>query len=183
MSQTNPKNYYAFVPAQQGQVTFGIERISEIEDEIRVLHEEHYNETETEYLSTPFSPSYERYKASEAAGQYIQFTARVGDVLAGYLQYYIFDDMHTNMKQAREDALFVSKPFRGDKLGPGMLSYAEDALRQLGCKMIGMTSKHPIGAPNMGPFLESKGYRAVAVFYVKELENEDVLQRSTTDSA
>lgn len=170
LPQTKLKKYYAFVPAREGQITFGLERIADIEDEIRVLHEEHYLETETTYLPTEFNPSYDRYKASEEVGQYIQFTARIGDVLAGYLQYYVFDDMHTNIKQAREDALFVSKPFRGQKLGPGMLHYAEDALRQLGCRMIGMTSKHPIGAPDMGGFLESRGYRKVAVFYIKELE-------------
>lgn len=180
MLQPKLKKYYAFVPARDGEVTFGLERLSEIEDEIRVLHEEHFLETETTYLPTEFSPSYDRYKASEEAGQFVQFTARVGDVLAGYLQYYVFDDMHTNIKQAREDALFVSKRFRGNKLGPGMLAYAEDALRQLGCRMIGMTSKHPIGAPDLGPFLESRGYRKIAVFYTKELENDDVLQRSPT---
>ncbi len=180
MSQTKLKKYYGFVPAKEGHVTFGLERLSEIEDEIRVLHEEHYRETESVYLPTEFNPSYDRYKASEEAGQFVQFTARVSDVLAGYLQYYVFDDMHTNIKQAREDALFVSKQFRGNKLGPGMLAYAEDALRQLGCRMIGMTSKHPVGAPDLGPFLESRGYRKIAVFYAKELENEDVLQRPAT---
>ena len=180
MPQPKIKRYYGFVPAQEGEVTFGLERLAEIENELRVLHEEHYLETETTYLPTPFSPSYDRYKASEEIGQYVQFTARMGNTLVGYLQYYVFDDMHTNIKQAREDALFVSKKFRGQKLGPGMLAYAEDALRQLGCRMIGMTSKHPIGAPDLGPFLESQGYKPVAVFYTKELESEDVLQQPTT---
>ncbi len=178
MPQTKLKKYYGFVPATEGQVTFGIERIADIEDEIRVLHEEHYLETEVKYKPTGFNPSYDRYRASEEAAQYVQFTARVGDVLAGYLQYYVFDDMHSHMKQAREDALFVSKKFRGKKLGPGMLAYAEDALRHLGCRMIGMTSKHPVGGPNLGSFLESRGYREVAVYYTKELEIDDVLPKS-----
>lgn len=182
MQQTKLKKYYGFVPAKEGQVTFGLERIAEIEDEIRVLHEEHYLETEVLYKPTEFAPSYDRYVASEEVGQYVQFTARVGDVLAGYLQYYVFDDMHSHIKQAREDALFVSKRFRGNKLAPGMLAYAEDALRQLGCRMIGMTSKHPVGGPNLESFLESKGYRKVAVYYTKELEIDDVLPKSPTSA-
>ena len=170
------KKYYAFVPAKDGPVTFGLERLADIEGELRVLHEEHYNETEREYLGTEFSPSYDRYKASEEAGQFVLFTTRVAEHLAGYLQYYVFEDMHTNMKVAREDALFVSKDFRGKKLGPAMLSYAEDALRQLGCAMVGMTSKAPVGAPDIGPFLVKRGYKPIATYFVKKLESKDVLQ-------
>ena len=101
MPQTN--KYYAFQPATSGDAIFGIERLADIEDELRVLHEAHYNETETLYLDTPFSPSYDRYRASEEAGQFILFTVRLGSTLVGYLQYYMFNDMHTQMKQARED--------------------------------------------------------------------------------
>ncbi len=169
------KKYYAFVPAKNGQVTFGLERLADIEDELRVLHEEHFNETERGYLGSEFNPSYDRYKASEEAGQFILFTTRVAERLAGYLQYYVFEDMHTNMKVAREDAMFVSKDFRGKKLAPAMLSYAEDALRQLGCGMVGMTSKAPVGAPDIGPFLEKRGYKPIAVYFVKKLEKKDVL--------
>ena len=74
MSEPAIKKYYAFAPHVSGQTTYGIERIADIEDEIRVIHEEHYNETETLYLDTPFSPSYDRYKASEEAGQFVLFT-------------------------------------------------------------------------------------------------------------
>lgn len=163
------KKYYGFQPAQQGEVTYGIERVADIEDELRVLHEEHYNETETLYLDKAFSPSYDRYKASEEAGQFVLFTVRLGSTLAGNLQYYVFNDMHTEMKVAREDAFFVSAAFRGQKLGPSMLAYAEDALRQLGCEKVGMSSKAPVGGPDIGPFLESVDYKPVATFFMKDL--------------
>jgi len=168
MPQTN--KYYAFQPATSGNAIFGIERIADIEDEIRPLHEAHYNETETTYLDTPFDASYDRYKASEEIAQFVLFTVRMDSTLVGYLQYYVFNDMHTRVKQAREDALFITEEYRGKRLAPGLLSYAEDALRQLGCSYIGMTSKAPVGAPDVGPFLEKRGYRPVAVFYTKKLE-------------
>lgn len=174
MSQN--KKYYAFQPAKAGEATFGLERLADIEEELRILHEEHYNETEANYLGTPFSPSYDRYKASEEASQFVLFTVRMGDDLAGNLQYYVFEDMHTNMKVAREDAFFISKRFRGNKLAPGLLSYAEDALRQLGCAMVGMSSKAPVGGPDIGPFLMKRGYKPIALYYAKKLESKDVLQ-------
>lgn len=164
------KKYYAFQPAKDGDTTFGLERLADIDSEIYPLHEAHYNETETTYLDTPFSPSYDRYKASEEIGQFVLFTVRIGSTLVGYLQYYVFNDMHTQAKQAREDALFITEKYRGKRLAPGLLAYAEDALRQLGCTMIGMTSKAPVGAPDVGPYLEKRGYRPVAVFYTKKLE-------------
>ena len=170
LSSPATKKYYAFTPYQAGEATYGLERLADIEDEVRVLHEEHYNETETTYLDTEFSPSYDRYKASEEAGQFVLFTARVGSTLAGYLQYYVFDDMHTKQKQGREDAFFVSAPFRGQKLAPNLLAYAESGLAQLGCTMVGMTSKHPIGAPDLTKFLESRDYKPVAMFFTKKLE-------------
>lgn len=165
------RKYYAFAPHTSGDAVFGLERLADIEDELRVLHEAHYNETETLYLDTPFDASYDRYRASEEAGQFVLFTLRLGSTLVGYLQYYVFNDMHTRIKQAREDAFYILEQYRGRKLAPGLLAYAEDALRQLGCSMIGMSSKAPVGGPEIGPFLEKHGYKPVAIFYAKKLES------------
>ncbi len=165
------KKYYGFEPATVGKATFGIERLADIEDEIRGLHKEHYDETEFAYRGVECNPSYDRYRASEEAGQFVVFTVRVDGHLAGQLCYWVYEDMHANMKMAREDAFFIRKQFRGNKLAPGLLSYAEDALRQLGCAAVGMSSKAPVGAPDIGPFLEKRGYKAIAIYYVKKLES------------
>ncbi len=165
------RKYYAFSPFTSGEAVFGLERIADIEEELRPLHESHYNETETLYLDTPFDASYDRYKASEEIGQFVLFTIRVDSTLVGYVQYYVFNDMHTRVKQAREDALFIAKEYRGKKFAPRLLSYAEDALRQLGCSYIGMSSKAPVGGPDVGPFLEKNGYKPIAIFYSKKLED------------
>ena len=68
LSSSAVKKYYAFTPYVKGQATYGLERLADIEEEVRVLHDEHYQETETTYLDTEFSPSYDRYKASEEIG-------------------------------------------------------------------------------------------------------------------
>jgi GNAT superfamily N-acetyltransferase len=171
--------YHAFAPQEVGTTVIGLEKISNMEADIRPLHEQHYNETEVAYLDTPFAPDYERYKKSEEAGQFVVFTARHFGKMVGYLQYYVFRDMHSQgMYQGREDAFFVEKEHRGRGLAPALLRYAEHCLVQLGCSYVGMSSKAPSGGPDIGPFLERKGYRPVATYYVKQLEsNENVLQR------
>lgn len=164
---------YIGVPPEfvDGDIAIGIEKLEDIVGEIRPLHEAHYNETEVLYLDHPFNPDYERYTALERDQQFVVFTVRSGWKLVGYLQYYVFRDLHTQgVYQAREDALFLSEQVRGRKLAPKLLAYAEDALRLLGCSYVGMSSKGPVGGPDIGPFLERKGYRPVATFYAKKLE-------------
>lgn len=174
----NSPTYRAFEPRVVDTVVIGCERIADMEDELRALHEQHYNETETLYLSVPFDPDYERYKEVEERGQFVVFTVRILGVMVGYLQYYVFRDMHSqHTYQAREDALFLTKEHRGRNLAPMLLDFAEHCLGQLGCKYVGMSSKAPAGGPDIGRFLERKGYAPVATYYVKQLETQDVLQR------
>lgn len=165
--------YIGLPPFIDGDLAIGVERIEDIVNEVRVLHEQHYHETETLYLDTPFNPDYDRYIALERDKQFVLFTIRSGVELVGYLQYYVFRDLHTsNVYQAREDALFVTKQHRGRGIAPRLLAYAESFLYQLGCRYVGMSSKGPVGGPDIGPFLERNGYRPVATFYSKDLENQ-----------
>jgi GNAT superfamily N-acetyltransferase len=164
--------YYAVPPKTVGEITFGIEKFADMLEEAKPLHEMHYEETETEYLDHGYAPTYDSYIDMEKDGRFVQFTCRIGLKMVGYLLYYIFRDQHSQQAyQAREDAFFLHPLVRGKKIAPEFLAYAEDALRALGCHYVGMTSKHPVGAPNIGPFLERRGYQPVAMFYVKKLES------------
>lgn len=168
----NPK-YYGIPPKTVGDVTVGIERMSDMLEELADLHRMHYEETETQYLDHEYAPNYKSYMDMEEDGRFVVFTCRVGLKMVGYLQYYVFRDMHSqHVLQAREDAFFIHSLARGKKIAPQLLAYAEDALRALGCQYVGMTSKAPVGAPDIGPFLERREYRPVAVYYVKKLESK-----------
>lgn len=168
----NTPKYYAFPPYTAGDLVCGIEKLGEIHEEIRPLHYEHYCETETLYLDAPFDPDYPRYALLEQDGGFVLITARLGMELVGYIQYYVFRDLHTQGERVgREDAMFITRAARGQKIAPQMLHYAERALAQLGCTFVGMTSKGPVGGPEIGPFLQSRGYRPVAMFYGKKLES------------
>lgn len=167
--------YYAF-PFENhsfkgGDFVLGHEKIADMLDVLRVLHAEHYQETETLYLDASFDPDYERYKQTEARGDFVVFTCRRPTLeMVGYLQYYVFRDMHAQtMVQAREDALFLTKAVRGCGLAPKLLGYAEHCLTQLGCTHVGMSSKGPAGGPDLDAFLRRRKYRPVATYYVKKL--------------
>ena len=170
--QQKMPTYYFHPPKIENNVAIGVEHFSDMVDEIRVLHEAHFNETETEYLDAEFNPNYDYYKKLEKEGAFICFTVRIGWEMVAYLQYYVFRDLHTQgVQNAREDAFFVHPLARSKHVGGSLLVYAEEALTRLGCNYVGMTSKAPIGAPDIGPFLEKRDYRPVAVYYAKKLES------------
>ena len=174
--------YRAFDPIEVGTAIIGLEKIADMEEDIRPLHAEHYEETETAYMDVSFDPDYGRYKLSESEGQFVVFTVRIFGEMVGYIQYYVYRGMHSQgYYQAREDAWFLTKKHRGRNLAPALLTYAEDCLKQLGCTYVGMSSKAPSGGPDIGNFLERRGYRPVAIYYSKQLEaKEDVLSKPAT---
>lgn len=162
--------YHLTAPFIQGNIAIGLEKFSDMLEEIRPLHEAHFNETETVYLDDVFNPNYQAYMDMEKDSRFVCFTVRLGWKLVAYLQYYVFRDLHTQrVLQAREDALYVHPLVRGKRIAPQLLTYAEDALRALGCQYAGMTNKSPVGAPDIGPFLEKRGYKPVAMYHVKKL--------------
>ena len=168
----NMPTYCGVPPFIKGGVAIGLEKFSDMLEDIRPLHDAHFNETETAYMDESFNPNYQSYMEMEKDGRFVCFTVRFNWQMVAYLQYYVFRDLHTqSVLQAREDALYVHPLARGKKVAPQLLAYAEDALKTLGCRYIGMTSKAPVGAPDIGPFLERRGYRPVAMYYAKKLES------------
>jgi GNAT superfamily N-acetyltransferase len=164
--------YRGIQPYIEDDISIGIERMSDILEEIAPLYEAHYAETEEEYLDDPYDPDWARLFALEEDGGYVVFTVRKAMELVGYIQYHVFRDLHTQrVFTAREDCLYIKPEARGLKLAPKLLNFAEYGLQQLGCKYVGMTSKSPVGGPDIRPFLEKRGYRFVAEYFSKKLED------------
>ena len=164
--------YIGFPPAVHGDYYIGVQRIENITEEMREIHALHFQETETLYLDEPFNPDYGRYIDAERRNGFVLFTVRHNSTLVGYLQYYVYRDMHASgMFTAKEDAFFLLPEHRGQGLAPKVLDFAEDFLQKLGCRYVGMSDKSPIGGVALGGFLKHRGYRDVAVYYVKELES------------
>lgn len=165
--------YHAFTPREVGTSVLGVERLADVADEIHSVYEAHYRETEA-FADDPFNPDYARCQKMEADGQFVLFTVRIFGTIVGYIQYFVFRDMHCqSVYQAKEDAFFLLKEHRGRGLAPALLSYAEYCLPQLGCKYVSMSSKAPMGGSDIDGFLKSQGYEPVAISYAKRLEESE----------
>lgn len=152
-------------------VVVGVEKFRDICFELLGLIGRHYQETEATYLSDPYDPNIPQYQAMEDAGQTVIFTLRCEGMLVGYLMFNVYRGLHSReVLQAREFAWYIAPQFRGRGLAPQSMQYAEDVLAQLGCSLIGMSSKAPVGGADVGPFLEKSGYQEIATYYVKKLE-------------
>ena len=164
--------YYGFSAVQHGQYMIGLESIGEIIDEIRTLHQEHWDETEVLYLDRPMDPDYEMFVSYEGNRRFVLFTVRdENENLVGDLGYYLgLSTHHAGLLQAKEDFFFITKEHRGGGVAKHFLRFAEDCLTKLGVKLIGMTDKSPCGGKSLRPFLESEGYKAVALAYIKEVK-------------
>lgn len=168
--------YYGFPPKvvklkDDRTVTIGLERLAYMVEDIHPLHKEHWNETETLYLDSAMLPDYTRYTELEGRRQFVVFTVRSAGKMVGYLMYYVFRSLHVSNKfEGREDAFFLTKDFRGAGIARDLLQFAEDALKQLGCSYVGMSSKAPAGGPDIGGFLKAQGYKPVALYYLKKIQ-------------
>jgi len=163
--------YFGFPPLDAGTHVIGLESINNIKDEIRAVHQEHWDETEVLYLERPMDPDYDLFCAKEAERQFVLFTVRDPDGrLIGNLGYFLgLSTHHTGMLQAKEDFFFVTKEYRKTGVASELLQYAEKHLIELGVKLIGMSDKSPCGGKSLEPFLTREGYKKVAIAYVKEV--------------
>jgi GNAT superfamily N-acetyltransferase len=152
---------------------FLIERIPiwESKDEIKPLHEAHYAETETRYKKHTVAVNYAHMGKCDDEGTMRCFGARLVDSerLVAYLFVYINHSAHDSSLCAVEDAYYVLPEYRGSGLARRLLQYSEKRLKEMGADYFFMSSKAPVGGPNIGMFLETEGFKATAVVYSKAL--------------
>lgn len=146
-------------PEQCGEFVFKIERLEAIIDEMRPLHQEHWNETEAAHNGTPFNPDYATFFRYERAGRCVVFTVRKDGRLMGNFSLYIDRSMHTQTLIASEDTLFLVPDARRGGVAKRFIGYAEKALYQLGVKEINVSVKNSNPA---GRFFQIVGYKPVS---------------------
>src|SRR6478736_3033757 len=94
-------------PRQYGEFIFAIERMARIEDEVRPLHQAHWQETEGHRHGLELEPDYATFKRYEQAGRYVLFTLRSEGRLLGNCAMYLSESAHTKTLIATEDTLFL----------------------------------------------------------------------------
>lgn len=155
-------------PEQYGEFTFSLEKIEDIQDEIRPLHRAHWQETESHRHGLVLSPDYALFVRYERSGQYVLFTIRLNGVVVGNCAMYISASAHTKTLLATEDTLYLLPEARRGRLANRFIAYAENALKQLGVREIFVTVKTVNKA---GRFFAMLGYKHVENGLTKVLED------------
>lgn len=150
---------------------FSIERIEDVADEMKPLHQAHWNETEAHRHALPFNPDYATFIRYERTGRYVLFTLRSEGKLSGNCAMYLDKSAHTQTTIATEDTLYLLPKARKGKVASCFVAYVENAMRQLGAKEINITVKTVNKA---GRFFRLLGYRHVENGLTKILEDENV---------
>lgn len=170
-----PDRIESIPPQTCGRYTFAVERMQDIEAEIRPLHRAHWDETEKHRHGLELNPDYETFKQYERAGRYVLFTARDGGRLVGNCAMYLGMSAHTQTLVATEDTLYLLPEARRGTTGRAFIGYVEDGLRGLGVREIDITVKTVNRAERLFRML---GYRHVENGLTKVLEADNVQQET-----
>lgn len=164
-----PMNVEKVLPKVVGSYTLRPALLSETVDELRAIHEQHWQETEDYRHGVGFNPDYERCIDLENQGKYLLLVAEHtrSHALVGNYGLFIGRSLHTQQLEATEDTLFLSKDHRRGRLGVEFIRYAEDTLRQLGVSEIGVLVKL---VNEVGPMIVRMGYAPTGTKYTKILK-------------
>lgn len=143
-------------------LTCKLERLSAAIDEVKVLWEKHFQETEGYRASLGYNPDVDAFLAFDRAGQFRLYTARRGGRLVGQLGCIIFKSRHTQTKTAGEDFYYVLPEERGQGTARELLRFGLLDLRDEGVEQVTFSDKEP---SDLGPFLGKFGFKQVSKQY------------------
>ena len=154
-----------------GKFCIGREAFGECLDELSELHRTHWEETETQYLTVPLNPDYERFIAVDQVDRLALLTARTSSgVLVGCVMYFLNPFMHSmEYIIAQEDQFFVHPEYRGTGLADALVEQAHEYLRNRGVQLVGMSDKSPVGGKSLKTLMQRQGYTHAAEWYIREL--------------
>jgi len=147
---------------------FAIEPFARALPEMQPLFERHWREIAT-YPDVPLNPDYEFYHAAAAAGLLVVYTARLDGRLVGYAVF-IVRKGHLHYRDhgwALNDIIWVDPTVRGQRLGDGLMDFAEGSLRDAGFSFVHMRTK--IKHPHLARLLEERGYALIEYGHEKRL--------------
>lgn len=173
VSSSEKPIYYGFDAVLKGDYLYGVERLEDMLDEIKPLHQEHWDETEVRYMpDEELRADYPAMLAAERNHRFLVFTVRhVADLrMVGNSMFKLSGGLHQyDVLQASEDTFFVTKEHRGTGAASNLLDYIIDYLTKLGVVNMGMSDKSPCGGVCLEPMLAKRGFAPVALWYRKRL--------------
>lgn len=148
-------------------LTYQIERIQDIYDELLPILKEHYFEI-AHYKDIKFEPNVAEYFKLEDLGFLKTFTARENGELIGYNVFFIKRNMHYKSSlQATNDIIFIRKDRRG--FGKNFINWCDDELRKIGVQIC---YHHIKFSQDWSPMLERIGYEKIDIIMGKRLDKE-----------
>lgn len=163
-----PEKIERIQPEQCGEFTFAVEKIDEIAEEVKPLHQAHWTETEAHRHGLELKPDYETFARYERAGRYLLFTLRSEGRLLGSCAMYLDKSTHTQTIIATEDTLYLLPQARQGRVASLFVNYVERSLHRLGAREICITVKTVNKA---GRFFSMLGYKHVENGLTKVLED------------
>lgn len=125
--------------ASFGGVTFQVERLYDILEDIKVMHEQQWNEVEA--VREGLNPDYDALLAKEFGGSYVLFTARRNGELVGNTTCYLYRSMHNGKLCAKEDSMYLVPSARKGRTAMKFFSYCEAQMVQAGAREITVSVK------------------------------------------
>jgi hypothetical protein len=157
-------------PEACGEFTFAVERIEDIEEEIKPLHKSHWDEVEESRRSLTLKPDYNLFARYERAGRFILFTVRVDERLVGHCSLYLTESAHTQTLIATEDTIYLLPEARKGRNAMRFVSFVEQSLLQIGVKEIHISVKTTNKAAR---FFQILGYKQTDIALKKVMEAEN----------
>lgn len=167
---------------QYGGLEFHVEPFGDVLPELHALHEQHWAETERFRHGIALKPNYDYLHEAERRGNLLQLTARKGTRLVGNIRMYLFEDIHTSTKGAKEDTFYLCPEVRQGLNAIRFWQFNERCLAVLGVREVRTDSKilkDDAGnvIRNVGRLNERLGYTHVSNGYAKRLESTDDTKR------
>jgi hypothetical protein len=177
-SNNEEPRYYAFPPVRRKGIVYGNERLKDTYVELEQHFRDNWAETES-WQHADFDPDFEGGIELESSGATVlMFVARDEEQqVVGYLVYRLGASyLSKSHVRATEEMFYVVPERRGVKGGGvalHLLNYAEKCLIEIGVTMFEQMDKSPLGHANLSKSLEKRGYKAVAVSYIKVIGEDD----------
>lgn len=155
--------------AQFGQqeyrgVTFQAERLADVLDELKPLHQAHFEETEAHHHHLGLDPNYDDMLERERDGRLIQFTARKDRELVGHIRMNVLESLHTPSLFATEEVLYLKPEARSGFTAVRFIQFVERALESIGVAEVRTDSKG--GSMRLMQYL---GYQPISTKFYKAL--------------
>ena len=147
-----------------------ITSVDDIQEPIQELLQQHYEELTLHKNIMVLAPDWDQYKKHMDRGELSVLAAYFGSRLVGYSVFFLYKNIHyKNSIMAKNDVLFLSRPYRQGRMGINLIKRSEQHLKELGVsKVVWHVKCHS----DFRPILHRLGYADEDVMVGKALKDE-----------